>query len=751
MSSFVPTKSYNAGFTTEYRAYMKRDDNDSSSSSASKTSSNKSATSSCGGDGKCRYPSDHSYSTTVGVAVGVPVAVVVFLLAAILIIVYKRNKKEAEEDNDPDFQGDIEYIPHMGPNMGSFPMSSSQSGDSFELKDDQYRDTYFMPPPQQNQYARATSFGGGGIDNYGHLDPFQVPHGVDSNTLRDFARSVDGPSIGGYHVASSSKNTSQISLTNEQPTNVFMSQGDINSVEPGKFAQSRDALLSGEYEEENNFPSTNHDQSMVSNIRDSPVKSVVGEATRFYGDDESGYDVEESKIQDTTIERSQSSQHEFDFETSEDKMEGEDDEDNKVYAVDPEDENVQRLKSIYQVYLDRNETVKQNQQQNVMEPKNDILPDSKSAEIMKTDDHTGGPEANFDVVDNIELRDNSEIEHRKSQSINHLTTGNEVESIGQGSSMHHRAVSSIYSELPTHAARQSVVRNDIQAAMSNEPYPSNIQYGNEPQNYAQNNNNLQYVDQHQQLQQEPVYNHHPQAEYYNNSQPQLGVAEQGYYVQPNQAYQASIYSQQQQQQQPNMMYQNPQEIQYKHPQHLENISELPTPSRLAHSESVHSLTSFNGRTKPQQFPRLQAARLNGSALNPMDHPEMFYKQNDGQYTMYQQNAQGFTSAENIQNVTQPHQLRASIVMTNPTSLSLPASYKPAGSFRNINASNSRNNSLTVQNNPYQQQMGNSRVSGLLDYSDVVQPPGVSGIIPHSSSHDDLRKQLGTSNNYQMDL
>ncbi|PAK58316.1 hypothetical protein B9K02_12470, partial [Lentilactobacillus kefiri] len=74
--------------------------------------------------------------------------------------------------------------------------------------------------------------------------------------------------------------------------------------------------------------------------------------------------------------------------------------------------------------------------------------------------------------------------------------------------------------------------------------------------------------------------------------------------------------------------------QYMHPQTLEQIDELPMPSKLVNSDSSHSLTSFKQVTKSQQQLQqqqniLQTARLNGTALNPMDHPEMFHTNNDG--------------------------------------------------------------------------------------------------------------------------
>lgn len=44
---------------------------------------------------------------------------------------------------------------------------------------------------------------------------------------------------------------------------------------------------------------------------------------------------------------------------------------------------------------------------------------------------------------------------------------------------------------------------------------------------------------------------------------------------------------------------------------------------------------------------------------------------------------------------------------------------------------------------------NVRVSGLLDDSDILQPRSMGEILPFNASADDLRKQLGSSHNYEI--
>ena len=194
--------------------------------------------------------------------------------------------------------------------------------------------------------------------------------------------------------------------------------------------------------------------------------------------------------------------------------------------------------------------------------------------------------------------------------------------------------------------------------------------------------------------------------------------------------------------------------QHGHPQTLEEIGELPTPAKLVNSSSLHSLTSFKGPSKPQYGQQLQPASINGTALNPMDHPEMFYLSNTEPSFAQEQQTRNSDSTSSLSkngsstSALLPFQLRTSVVMTNPAEVESNNSYKPAGSLRKFNDTNGRNNSFTTQTNPYQQML-ESRVSGILQPTDVIQPASMGSILPHSGSQEDLRKQLGTSDKYKI--
>ncbi|CCE64310.1 hypothetical protein TPHA_0H01020 [Tetrapisispora phaffii CBS 4417] len=188
--------------------------------------------------------------------------------------------------------------------------------------------------------------------------------------------------------------------------------------------------------------------------------------------------------------------------------------------------------------------------------------------------------------------------------------------------------------------------------------------------------------------------------------------------------------------------------QYHHPQTMEAYEQLPTPSKLLYSDSIQSFTSFKGRKKYQPLVKLKAARLQGTSLNPMDHPDMFYNHTLDSQSIAQDQASCYSGLSKS-TVPLPYQLRQSIVMTDPSVLTIASKYKAAGSFRKIQDMNSRNNSLVSQGHPLH--IYKPRVSGLLDNFDVLQPQSIGQVLPHHGSNEDLRKQLGTSQNYNIDI
>lgn len=664
---------------SQIRGFAKR----AASSSATSTSSGKSAKCTAGKQ-LCQKPSNTS-AVTVGVAVGLPVGCIFVLLGIILWVVYRRSKKEAQEDHDPDFEGDTEYLSSDA--AYKLPFSSvSHSANSRtpqEWKED--GDAYF-PPPHGNMYYGNDSSRSSQAKN---LDPFFLPAN-DAHSLRDFARQLHGDEFGAYHIASNSnsRNASQVSLPYEK------TQAKI-SVQNSASLSASDL---GHVYSSNTQPSS----SSQSPLHESPVKSTAGDVTKQYVEDNSGYDVEHSRA-DTTLEYdlphvkepSEISRNTFNFEmgnvneyetnaaeTSGFNDSGNDDSENQVLHMSTaEEEDIKRMKSIYKVYLDRNETLKQ------------IAADRKDVVAL--------PEQTHEPAEPSPTHD-----HVSTENVSYIQV--------PGSSQ--RVASSIYSAPHSQLYSEQPVQGQ-QYQQQQQPYTTY-----EPQTYGPPSQNNTFHDNRMLYQQQPLQ------EYGDTSMQAYPTQE--YHNIPPQQYMGQNYIQQQQ---------------FAHPQTLESIDELPPPIMLPHSSSSHSLTSFKQKAKHAQLTQLQAARINGMAVNPISHPEMFYAQSNDTYSSHQNSLNGASNSQ----PAAPYQLRQSVVMTNPTDLVAAPRFRPAGSIRNASAVSSRNNSMTTNMNPqYQQQQAyNSRVSGLLNEGDLIHPPSVGGILPHNGSHDDLRKQIGSSHNY----
>ncbi|CAL9737002.1 protein Skg6p [Monosporozyma servazzii] len=686
---------------TPTRILVKRTDDSSTSSSednSSKTSKSKS-TKCTGTKQQCELPttSKHTTGVTVGVAVAVPVAVVLMLLVFIFYIVYKRSKREAQEDNDPDFEGDSEFLPHHNNYEMHNQYSSGDSNQNMREKvDNAFYNGMSMAPPgvSQQQYPQPQGFANGANpfsnrNSSWAADPFQLPETENTESLREFAKQVHNDGLGGYRLAS--KNGSQVSLQNDQAS--YMTDNRLSNmrVVTNQSYSNNQYIVPGEAR-----------MASVNNSRDtSPLKNNINqqpqnlsykkldfsqEVVTFDSDHDDEHDGEDDGFDFESNQNNFNNQpQDLTVETNIPQQDGENQYASSI-PLSPEEESIQRMKSIYKVYLDRNETVRDSniahhvEGEEVRVEQNNMSQNGVAATLSPQGQYPNieQPTQSAVIVPQIQVQEDIS-EPTMDSGNNNIETGR----------MSHRIASSIYSEAPVQAYHSQLQQQQ--------------QYGyNQDPNFAM-------------MQQQQNYGY-PQQQSYNNYPPL-----------------------------PNMP------SQYMHPQTLEQIGELPMPSKLVYSDSSHSLTSFKQSTKTQQQIQqqqnmMQTARLNGTALNPMDHPEMFYSTDEGfiqQPQMPNNSSMSFVSNNSqMTNVISPHQMRKSIVMTNPATLQSQTTYKPAGSLRNIQPQQ--------QMDPYyqqQQQQMHSRVSGILENTDMIQPPSVGGILPHSGSHEDLRKQLGSSGNY----
>ena len=694
ITSVVPAAT-DTGTGTRFLYARDDDSSDSSaSSSASKTSSTKS-TKCTGSKEQCQKPADHNMSVTIGVAVAIPVFVVIVFLGGILFCVYRRGKREALEDNDPDFDGDEyinpAYVNHQMQQQGYY------NPDPMDNNPQQMRDQFSAVHQQRPPPLATNPFGNDSYTSLG-AKPFHIPESGDAQSLRNFAREIKMDGSSGYNLASRSRNASRTSLGQ---STTFGSQQHYSS---GPSALDSDSHYFDEKE-----PAALYSQELPSEHDLDPIDN---EKEQFAIDPEPQQQEKQVRIGRLPSTNS----------------DGE--------PLSPaEEENIRRMKSIYKVYLDRNDTMKTTAPETEEEEEeigNDtmVLPSIEPAVTYEyADSHVPVdviPQQSYTSASPEKPALGHATQPSQSTDISHITAPLDtstnrlapVDTINNRETSY-RIASSIYSELPKPAATANIGMQQPQQQQQQQQQQYN--------QYQQ----MQYPPQQQYAQQYPQQ-YAPQ---YQQQQPYIQQYQQQYYNMPQNSY-------------------IPQ--QRNHPQTLESIGELPTPTQLAHGMvPSHSLTSFRKPSK-QQF-QMQAARMNGTALNIMDNPEMFYAQSDNQFMPPGQAGNDMTSITTSGTQStglHPHQIRNSIVMTNPSTLQKNTLYKPAGSFRKFNDPYSRNNSMNSQANTYQQYVQNqihSRVSGILEEEDTLQPPSLPGILPHSGSSEDLRKQLGSSHNFNVSM
>lgn len=666
---------------------------------------------------QCELPTDHNNGERVGIAVAIPVGVILIFLAVILVVIYRRHKREEKEDVDPEFEPDNNvYVPARHGALNKQKEKMQEQTDPFEL----------------------------------------LPDGENGVPLREFAKRVQSDTFGGYELASSS------GVFQNPPGSTGSNKGSrIGSQVSLAQMHTKTAMMRPPMPQQ--FSASSLRYNATSSIEDATTATTSGPELE-----------EEEKLKRTGS-----------FEFERDYSDGKSD-----YAAQlspDEEENIKRMRSIYKVYLDRSKTMKELDKNRFPDIDGEHGVTSELNETYNVRTRTQGQKghrlSNVTSSDNTRYHNNDlsiddptldtnipqikesipqangklrQFDHSGLAQADALVQNSNTQQLQVDERKSRRVASSIYSEIPMHSSKpsQSTIgstNNNIPQLQPQQPEPTYPQEQYTPQNqYQQGQNDEIPFNQTRYVQDQYSQGQYPQGQYSQSQYPQ-GQYPQGQYLQSQ--YPQDQYTQAQNPQtqyQYNMPYQQPQYYntsrEFHHPQNLETIGELPTPAYLASSETTHSLTSFKKPTK-QQF-QIQPASLNGTALNPMDHPEMFYSPSTDAYLNNVQAGNGSIYTNTTQNTGAllPYQMRQSIVMTNPSDLSVNKVHKPAGSFRNIVNANSRNNSLTTQKNPYEQQY-QTRVSGILDQSDILQPPGVGNILPHTGSSDDLRKQLGSSNNY----
>lgn len=669
---------------------------------------------------KCEVPTDSNSTTeiTVAVAVAVPVVIVAIFLCIILFMVYKRSKQEEQEDEDPEFEGDSEYLPQHGPYKMNQQSSSSDSNQYIAEKNS---GTFIQKDTQDNANL-ASNRGSSWV-----TEPFQLPQMENVDSLRQFAKQVQNDGLGGYHLAS--MNVSQPSFHNRtmnmdhesfnsatglsNMNTMIYQNGSLNPVVVSKNGMNSNCVSNLH---SNGGPLLKDVSYFNKSVKINDLQNINSEKLTFPQefhsiengkDDNENFDYKYGNTKNNTASNNNNNNaNKLEIEKKENKYEStsqhqsEDDEkDSSSLSLILEEENIQRIKSIYRVYMDTDENVQNLTTTNLAENKN-------------TSDVTRVTETNLHEFDNNRFHYNQTplIQDTANTTIknqhvtiqqNKVEEYNDQESISADDDIKHsnigsnrgsyRVTSSIYSEIPVTT------------------YPPTQQKLQQQYDYN--------YDSNMDIQSQQLYNKYP---FLSNSA-----------------------------------------LKDTHPQTSQQLDELPNSQKSIRPNSSHRLASFKSKSKLQnrqkQSPlhHFRLARVNGTAISPMNHSKRFYSNNnDKKYNVrFQQQQQQqqlryrnkFSASflngnDQMSTVPLPHQTRKSIVMTNPVGLQAPMVFKPAGSIRSLGLS------LLKQNMSYSERTY-SWASELLDHNDMIQPPSIGEILPHSGSPNNLRKQLGPSDNY----
>jgi hypothetical protein len=710
--------SVSSSITTSFVDLNKRADSSSSSGSgsgsASSTKSSSTNGDSCSGDKQKCQKGSYVDAKTVGISVAVPVAVFLLIIGFFMWRSYRKGKKESAEDDDPDFYGETTILPDY-PNRGydefGNPISGAKGpGGGFDKFNGDNQSYYSMDPFGNNNSARypaqvmnppqsARLASERSLNNnspFYESIPLPYQHNLGSkHSLDEFAKHSLGNEHSGYAISRPSSRTT----SRNDSASVYKTQSPHSSTfnmlqQQQKRAAAERALSSEEptttessYSHEKKPDAEDEDQFKTRNNDGDTFKdSATGQAQHL---DSQNY----HHRQNSDLSYSED-EPEFIFAT--DRLPEENDQSrNKDQIIVPptdnhpvdqlkvtnpdeeeeDDEDIKRMKSVYKVYFDRENSVKGKKPEADEEiPSLPNLEDSlPQGQSLNSTIPTLNVEEDFSFDNGAPEKES----HEQDEENDPLPTsfGLKVNETAQS----RRAASSIYSSIPL-------------------PYEN--AYPSVPE------------QQQQQQQQQQQYQPSRLPQQYPRQVP---------------------YQQQQQQQQgtrPPPPLSRIQIPQYNDPA----APEVPSASRMNYDSIVTNTEyaptkSLTGGSRPGNFGTKKP-------FNPIHYSDQIFRPTSPSTPSSpgfdQLNSDGY----DFNDVTPPlpHHIRQSIVMVNPVEIGKQKIYRPAGSFSQYqqqSANSSRNGSMT---------------SASVAYSQQEQQEG-NDYLPKSGSQADLRKHLGSSNNY----
>ncbi|ODV74418.1 SKG6-domain-containing protein [Cyberlindnera jadinii NRRL Y-1542] len=705
-ASAAPSTSWASPSTTSYVNIYVRETSSAGSSSSSHSRSSSSTSSKCTDAQYCQTGTNMT-GMTIGLAVGIPVGVFLLIIAALIFRAYRKNKKETKEeiDNDPDFYGDSTALPDYPTSKAFYNGEDSRSLYSSSLQQNNpFAESARYPSGAFS--SRTAGAGGqqqGSLYNYGNgpqssgaiYDAFSLPYEQNlgsKHSLDEFSRHM-GSEYQAYQLAQTT------SRSTSRPHSPYMTPNSSSWDIAGGRNTSRNLMIEKTNSDE---PTTTSHSS-----RSFPENKHVSPAR--------GYDVDEHPVEDGDVKGRRRTLHEdehplepqglhdpkksrdFDHDKRRSDLSFVENEperlNHKVVAFnepvkeegveEEEDEDIKRMKSVYRVYFDRENSMKSTKsaKSTTVEEDEDRVPPLPDINVqgLNEDEHGVPPQAESSDEDDFHF-DQAEAGSKNNDTL------------GVSTQKPPRAVSSIYSTVP-------------------------LQFGQDQQRYPQAP--------------EQSYQQYPQQDYqqYPQQYPQQHSQQypQQYSQQHPQQFQSS----------PQHIYQ-PHRLPYQQQQHSssssslqEPLDKIPNPSRIDYNSIVSDTQyaptkSLTGGTRP---PKLAV-----KPFNPLHYSDQIFSPTSpsSPYSPQFQQPQPSSASTNDQSIPSPHHIRQSIVMVNPVEIGKQKLYRPAGSFQQqMNSANS------------------SRAASLTSQSYAPPPPAnvTSTDLPRSGSQADLRKQLGSSENY----
>lgn len=676
------------------------------SASGSKSRSSSSDDSSCTGKQKCQKGTNVT-GTAVGLSIGIPVFVFLCIIGFFVWRSYKKGKKEAETDNDPDFYGETTVLPDY-PNK---PTRGGDGGDVFDQDDG----VSFYSNPFANDSARYPSKVlnnqdmlnqtqnrvGSGARGNAYFESFKLPyqHNTGSKaSLDEFAREM-GSEYPAYQLTSRpnspyrSANSSSINLsTNKNVRNLTEKTYSLEDPTTDSSQSYRESKFNTENvlgdsplgKDRPNSQSTSDDDDAYKDSYDNlDPNGYDNRHPQHYRQNSQLSYIDEPEVLTNSFEQQTGAEPLPQEEVHEEEEQVSSKSVSPVKKVtvtaplkneeDEDDEDIKRMKSVYRVYFDRENSIKKPSGA----PESDVppLPKINTEEIDTQESQRDIKDPQYDADESNEAQvPETRLDPNQTSKSNLLSVKPGEEEGGNSTASKHRAVSSIYSTIPL--------------AQFEEP-PQQVYHQQTPH----------YSPQYQQSPQHIYQPPHIHRQYPQQQPPSPQMSQQPYYAPPP----------------------------------LEPLQTLPTPNKM----DYNSIVTQTDYAPKKSLTTAAKPELSIKPFNPLHYSDQIFTPTSpvsaqSPHFPHQQPQASFTGTRDI-TPPSPHHIRQSVVMMNPVEIGKQKIYRPAGAFSQMNsASSSRNGSLTSQS-AYTSQ-------------NVYQAPS-SAELPRSGSQADLRKQLGSSDNY----